>query len=956
MTISNLEFESIIGPDPIASGTGGAYSQQYQDQILQYGIDPVKAANIYNVPAHDGTGVKIGIIALGGGWKPSDLTASLNRIGITDTPNIEVVSVDGAGNVFVNTGNLYSGNSSTVTLLSFETALDLYCVSAVVPKANIVVYRGVPHTSGYLAALDRAVDDQCDVIATSFSYDEPRVTDQMLASFESIFQRAVSQGTTIFASTGDWGSQVAISNPIVGVTYPASSPNVIGVGGSYFKFDANGNFVSEEAASQSNGGVSILFPAPPWQENLTYTTYPDNQTHPLTMRGVPDVVTPFGDYLLYFDSTLWIADGASASAPLMAGIAARYVGITGKRLGLLTRDYFYPDPTLFNSILTADNTTSTNVGNDASYISTGYSLTPGWNPLTGLGSIKGRALLDILDPPPFSSAIKYGLGVTYLLQSGSWQPLKRMWIRNIDNSWHTVKTGWVCRSDGNWERIYPTPRGIFTPNIASITSIPYQHYADQTRSVLVTNTGDFDLIINSIVAFDSVGNFTTVANNFPASPLMLTPNTSTTVSTQIFGNVAGNFSGNLSFTLFTGYLGYANVSYPIYANVLPDYAAISSNVSLVANLFYYQGDPATGGKITNAAQTISIVNSGNGANLVITNATSQNGYFAPYNLTANTLGFNFNTFTGNTANITVAPVGSLSAGTYSDALIVTSNANNFGSYKIPVTVDVGLASGHAIYETPGTYTLTVPPHVYSIQVLVVGSGGGGGLSISNYQVGQGGSGGGGGSGGYSLQTLSVTPGETLTVTIGVPGGTGSLNVNIFYVATNYSWSSFMNSYAVWFTPNSPTPVGRYVSSKRELIVPTTGNYTITGQAASNMIVSIDGTQVLTAVSSTTSNTAVISLLQGIHSINMLSINNGGVGGFALTVQDSGSNLVWSTRSLLNPTAGTSGGATTLTGSFGTVSVAGGAGGNGGYDDTPPPPSPWINWDIQGFDAVSADDC
>ena len=136
--------------------------------------------------------------------------------------------------------------------------------------------------------------------------------------------------------------------------------------------------------------------------------------------------------------------------------------------------------------------------------------------------------------------------------------------------------------------------------------------------------------------------------------------------------------------------------------MLPDYAAISSNVSSVANLFYYQGDPATGGKITNAAQTVSIVNSGNGANLVITNATSQNGYFAPYNLTANTLGFNFNTFTGNTANITVAPVGSLSAGTYNDALIVTSNATNFGSYKIPVTVNVGLVSGHAVYETSAT--------------------------------------------------------------------------------------------------------------------------------------------------------------------------------------------------------------------------------------------------------------
>ena len=553
-------------------------------------------------------------------------------------------------------------------------------------------------------------------------------------------------------------------------------------------------------------------------------------------------------------------------------------------------------------------------------------------------------------------AAKYGLGTTYVSNNaGNYFPLKGMWIKNADSTWHPVKTGWVCHDDGTWERIYPTPAGVFSPNISSITSNPYQHYVDKYQPVLVTNTGDFDLVINAISVTDEMhGNFTTVGTHFPSTPLLIPPGGNTTFSTQIYGGVVGNgFTGNIRFTLWTGPLGYANVRYPINVNVLPDYADITANVSSVANLFYYQGDPATGGKITNAAQTIKIINSGNGANLVITNATSRDGHFAPYNLTANTIGFDFNTFTGNTANITVAPVGSLSAGTYNDALVVTSNSINMPSYQVPVTVNVGLVSGHAVYETPGQYTLTVPAHVYSIRVLAVGSGGGGGLSVSNYQVDQGGAGGGGGSGGYSLQTLSVTPGETLTISIGVPGGTGSLNVNIFYVASNSAWSSFMNSYAVWVALNSSSPVGRYVNSRRELIIPTAGNYTFSGQAASSMIVKIDDQQVLTTDSYTTSNTAVVSLLPGIHSINMLSINNGGVAGFALTVQDSNSNILWTTRSLLNPTAGTSGGSTTITGSFGTVTVAGGAGGNGGYNDAPPPAP---TWDSGGDQDSDGGDC
>ena len=946
MTISNtvktsIEVVAASGYVDITSATLDGY------------LTPLLTATAYNFPQNTGKNSKVGIISLGGGWLESDLQKSMNDLGVP-VPTITTVLVNGATNNF----------STTDRNFSFENTVDLYMISALVPDANIVIYI-TPDSSftatNWNAAIDRAVGEECDTIVMCFSTDEIQSPGDFLGSS---LANAAAKSITVITTTGDSGSAGSANIANISAPYPATNPLTTAVGGTNLTVTSTGIRSTETTYNNpaiyysSGGGISTQFAVPTWQQGLTFTTNNNGTVGTptaLTGRGVPDISGPMNAYAMYYNGTIIGAVGTSLAAPLMAALAARFVSIRGgKRLGQIN-PLLYQYSSTFYDITT---------GNDLIPLTSGYNATVGWDPVTGLGAPNGlqlyQALYQFTDPRTLTgsnpnSSIKYGLGLTYLNNnSTNWQPLKGMWI-NQRNNWSPVKTGWLMTQDGTWERIYPTPRGVFGTNIASINPTPYQHYADQTRSVLVTNVGDFDLVINSIVAFDSVGNFTTVANNFPASPLLLTPNSSTTVSTQIFGNVVGSFTGNLLFTTYTGYLGYGNISYPVYVNVLPDYAAISSNVSSVANLFYYQGDPATGGKITNAAQTVSIVNSGNGANLVITNATSQNGYFAPYNLTANTLGFNFNTFTGNTANITVAPVGSLSAGTYNDALIVTSNATNFGSYKIPVTVNVGLVSGHAVYETPGVYTLTVPPHVYSIRVLVVGSGGGGGLSISNYQVGQGGSGGGGGSGGYSLQTLLVTPGETLTVSIGVPGGTGSLNINIFYVATNSAWSSFMNSYAVWFTPNSPNPVSRYVGSRRELIIPTTGNYTVTGQAASNMIVSIDGNPVLTANSYLTSNTAVVSLSQGLHRIDMQSINNGGVGGFALTVQDSGSNLVWSTRSLLDPTAGTTGGSTTLTGSFGTVSVAGGAGGNGGYDDTPPPATS-ITWDSTGgFDTGPATD-
>ncbi len=88
------------------------------------------------------------------------------------------------------------------------------------------------------------------------------------------------------------------------------------------------------------------------------------------------------------------------------------------------------------------------------------------------------------------------------------------------------------------------------------------------------------------------------------------------------------------------------------------------------------------------------------------------------------------------------------------------------------------SSGTQTYTTPGTYNWTVPNGIYSITVntVVAGGGGSGGGGWTNC-VGSNGdayTGGAGGSGGFrTSQTLTVTPGESLTVVVGA-GGTAGL--------------------------------------------------------------------------------------------------------------------------------------------------------------------------------------
>lgn len=103
--------------------------------------------------------------------------------------------------------------------------------------------------------------------------------------------------------------------------------------------------------------------------------------------------------------------------------------------------------------------------------------------------------------------------------------------------------------------------------------------------------------------------------------------------------------------------------------------------------------------------------------------------------------------------------------------------NRLGLFHLLILVLIcaGRVNAQTKYETPGTYTWTVPPCVYEVTVKVWGAGGGGGgviaiMRSSNDSEACAGAGGGGG-GGYSSSTMAVTPGQTYTIVVGA-GGTG----------------------------------------------------------------------------------------------------------------------------------------------------------------------------------------
>jgi hypothetical protein len=89
-----------------------------------------------------------------------------------------------------------------------------------------------------------------------------------------------------------------------------------------------------------------------------------------------------------------------------------------------------------------------------------------------------------------------------------------------------------------------------------------------------------------------------------------------------------------------------------------------------------------------------------------------------------------------------------------------------------VTGAVTLATGIQTFTTSGTFT--IPANVTSVKVTVVGGGGAGGSSSENGAGYSNGAAGGGGGGAAINYLTSLTPGNTLTVTVGGAGGTSSV--------------------------------------------------------------------------------------------------------------------------------------------------------------------------------------
>jgi pseudomonalisin/xanthomonalisin len=326
------------------------------------GHDPLEFQTIYNVgnipPASQTT---IAIVAQG------DLTQTLADLSAYERknslPQVPTSLVQVSSGTYNDTAGMLEWN------------LDSQSATAMAGVVQELIFYAVPTLSdAHLAeAYNRAVSDNlAKVINVSLGECESiAFTSGAIASDDQIFAQAVAQGQTFVTSSGDGGARTGCfshNGMFVQVSYPASSPYVVAVGGTRLNTTTSGGYSSETAWTKSGGGVSRYEAIPTWQKTVLLSG----------KRGVPDVAfdadPSSGAIVLVSNSSMQVG-GTSLSAPLFTGLLARAQSANNNTLG-------FAAPTIYSIAKS-----SPSAFHDVKSGSNGwYRANKGWDMVTGFGS------------------------------------------------------------------------------------------------------------------------------------------------------------------------------------------------------------------------------------------------------------------------------------------------------------------------------------------------------------------------------------------------------------------------------------------------------------------------------------------------------------------------------------------------------------------------------------------
>jgi subtilase family serine protease len=259
---------------------------------------------------------------------------------------------------------------------AIEACLDVQMVHMIAPQAEIHVVEAASATYNDLfLAIETAKNQGCSIVSMSWGASESKTS----ANYESHFTGRVCY----VASSGD---------AAMTLNYPATSPNVLSVGGTSTYLNEDGSRHHESCWAQAGTGCSQVFYLPNYQTGLG-----------LCRRQTPDVsaiADPMTGVIIHYNGLYYSTGGTSTSCPIVAGMiaCANSLRINMGRQPLTTvassttcvqmfmYKTLYVSPRLYPA-----NFYDVITGTDGS-----YSAHTGYDECTGLGTVRANALVSSL--------------------------------------------------------------------------------------------------------------------------------------------------------------------------------------------------------------------------------------------------------------------------------------------------------------------------------------------------------------------------------------------------------------------------------------------------------------------------------------------------------------------------------------------------------------------------------
>jgi kumamolisin len=337
--LDNFAFPSFKPPfsiDQLAAAQQTASCSKYgaKSTLTRNDLATAYQLNTLYSQGFQGQGMTIGVAEFGDPFDPRDVAAYDACAGV-NAPNIKTIDVD---------GHIAPGAGQG------EAALDMELISGLAPKAQILDYQASLNNTSFAQALidvfnKVAADHRVQVLSVSYGAGESSFSVSEQDAINRSLRNLAAEGISVFISSGDCGAFSSRVSHIAMVSFPASAPYAIAVGGTHLQVNNNGTRRSEDAWGQvdfspvcanewgSGGGVSqnADFHRPSWQVGTGTTNHFDGASSlvlkddlqpvvaPNGLRQVPDVAAAAFPNISIFYQGAWLpAGGTSAASPIWA--------------------------------------------------------------------------------------------------------------------------------------------------------------------------------------------------------------------------------------------------------------------------------------------------------------------------------------------------------------------------------------------------------------------------------------------------------------------------------------------------------------------------------------------------------------------------------------------------------------------------------------------------------------